>query len=480
MKLSELFLNRFLYRDSSQSSETQDSAFVSADSSTPSAPSVAAGGAAQDINTSNVFINGGQLEPGTIPQTTLDVSNWGWGQTCVFSSSSATVVAWGTGTFTSAGGDVYSISAGNTGTMAAKTYIYLDLNVSETVYQVTTTSANAVGVGKVLIAVAQNASSGNATFNLSEATQIVGDNILANSINASKIVTGQLIVGTNVGLGTAQDSSGVTTIIGNTVTTGFVNALSITAGSVAAENITGTTITGKTVQTSSSGIRTILDGTNDDIRFMNSGTLYARIYPYTFAGGGGMLAETNDGDTGAQLILQYGTSAGASLIYNGAGLFIDDNSDASFSGAIISVRSITPAANDTYYCGSSSKCWTSVYTYNIVDASGHTFDMGAGSAFRINGNSKTAIVPTSQGYKALFCVESPEVWFMDFCGEDKVLDPMFVEVTVAPYHMIKCEGNGYQVWGKRKGHETSRFDSKSKTEFIANEKFLNMNKPLSS
>ena len=38
-----------------------------------------------------------------------------------------------------------------------------------------------------------------------------------------------LVVGTNVGLGTAQDSSGVTTIIGSTVTTSFVNALEITA-----------------------------------------------------------------------------------------------------------------------------------------------------------------------------------------------------------------------------------------------------------
>lgn len=55
------------------------------------------------------------------------------------------------------------------------------------------------------------------------------------TLSAAKIVTGSLVVGTNVGIGTAQDSSGVTTIIGNTVTTGYVNALNITADSVNSE-----------------------------------------------------------------------------------------------------------------------------------------------------------------------------------------------------------------------------------------------------
>lgn len=307
---------------------------MSFDSTPPPVQGIASGGAAQDINTGNVFINGNQLEPGTVPQAELDISNWGWGQTCAFSSSSGTVVAWGLGVFKSADGTTYNISAGNTGTMAAKTYIYFDINVSTTAYQVTTTPANAVGLGKVLIAVAENATTGNATYNLSEATQIVGDNILANSINASKIVTGQLVVGTNVNLGIAQDSAGVTTIIGNTVTTGFINALSVVAGSVAAENISGTTITGKTVQTSSSGIRTVIDGGNDDIRFMNSGTLYARIYPYAFPGGGGVYLETNDGDAGAQMSLQYGNFDGAGLTYGGVGLWVTTGGDVSIDGDI--------------------------------------------------------------------------------------------------------------------------------------------------
>jgi len=68
----------------------------------------------------------------------------------------------------------------------------------------------------------------------------------------AKIKTAQiehLIVGSNVQIGTAQDAAGVTTIIGGTVTTEFINALEIHAGSVDAEDITGTYITGKTIRT---------------------------------------------------------------------------------------------------------------------------------------------------------------------------------------------------------------------------------------
>lgn len=134
--------------------------------------------------------------------------------------------------------------------------------------------------------------------NLSDAesavTTIVGNTVTTQYLNAKGVITDTLVVGTNVSQGTAArvftsqpvppysigdvwtagpngdikrcktaratgsysasdwelgskytDDSGVTTIIGNTVTTGFINALNVTAASVAAENITGTKISGK-------------------------------------------------------------------------------------------------------------------------------------------------------------------------------------------------------------------------------------------
>lgn len=226
MKLSELLLNRWLYKDNTQSLETKDSTAVSLDSNTPEPAAIPSGGAAQDINTGNVTINGEQITPGTIPQSVLDIANWGWGQTSAFSSASATQVNWGAGTFKSASGDTYSISSGNTGTMAAKTYIYFDVVASETTYQVTTTPGDAVGIGKVLVAVAQNGAT-SATYNLNEATQIVGDNILANTINATKMNVGQL------------------------------SAISADLGS-----ITAGTITGATLRTAATGERVVITGSS--------------------------------------------------------------------------------------------------------------------------------------------------------------------------------------------------------------------------
>jgi hypothetical protein len=130
MQLSELYLNRYLYKEG-QDTATQDSAYVSSNQTTPQS-FVSAGAGAVDINTGNVTINGGM--------------------------------------------------------------------------------------------------------------------ITANTIQANAIITGSLIVGTNVAIGTAQDAAGVTTIVGNTVTTGYVNALNITAQYVVASiSISSPTITGGTI-----------------------------------------------------------------------------------------------------------------------------------------------------------------------------------------------------------------------------------------
>jgi hypothetical protein len=331
MKLSELFLNRFLYRDNAQSLETKDSAFLSLDSTPEEPAAIPSGGAAQDINTGNVTIDGSQLTPGTIPQTTLDVSNWGWGQTCAFSSTDLDTVSWGSGVFTSAGGETYAISAGNTGNMSAKNYIYLDLNVSDTVYQKTTTPADAVGIGKVLIAVAQNAAV-SATFALSEATQIVGDNIIANTINASKLNVGQL--------------SAITADFG-TMTSG--------------------TIIGATIKTSSSGER--VEISNDEVRsYDSSGVLRAQL------SGTSLFFNNSSGDdvgyvigTGsiigvlASQINGSATLGGAGT--GGASLTISGNTFFTASGAAdenITYKDIRPITNNSIECGTSSYKWYNV------------------------------------------------------------------------------------------------------------------------
>ena len=232
MKLTELLLNRFLYKES-QTVETLDAETESASSLPEDVPSVPAGSAAIDINTGAIPVDSNKLF-GPIPQTTLDISNLGWTNTCVFSSTDLNTVSWTSGTFLSASGVPYSISAGNTGNMSAKTYVYLDINISQTAYQISTNHNAALGVGRVLIAVCQN-DTASATYALVETTQIVGDNILANSINASKMNVGQL--------------SAITADIG-----------SITAG----------TLTGTLIQTSATGQRVVIDGASNSLSFYNA------------------------------------------------------------------------------------------------------------------------------------------------------------------------------------------------------------------
>ena len=138
---------------------------------------------------------------GLIAQANLNVADRGWSQTSAFSVTDADTVAWGAGTFTSADGTAYSIGVGNTGNMAAKTYIYLDTAISTTAYQTTTTSTTAVGAGKVLIAIAQNGT-GEATFQVLsgqgglniDAANIVALSITANEIAASTITSGKMSV----------------------------------------------------------------------------------------------------------------------------------------------------------------------------------------------------------------------------------------------------------------------------------------------
>jgi hypothetical protein len=111
---------------------------------------------------------------------------------------------------------------------------------------------------------------------------------------------------------------------------------------------------------------------------------------------------------------------------------------------------------------------TNQITGNHIVLSG---SMNLNGTLLVNSVPKTAIVPSSEGYKTLYTNESPDVWFMDFCESKETIDPMFLEVTNPPYHFIKCEDGEYQVWGKRKGFETTRFEPKTKEQFDKNNDF---------
>jgi len=160
------------------------------------------------VTATNITITGGSilssLLSGLIGLSNLNVAAQGWTQTSAFSVLDLNTVQWGAGTFTTSGGTSYSIGAGNTGNMVARTFIYLDIGVSTTAYQVTTTASTAVGAGKVLVATAINGAVepsfevfsgiGGANFDGSQivAASITGNEVAANTITAGNLSVSQL------------------------------------------------------------------------------------------------------------------------------------------------------------------------------------------------------------------------------------------------------------------------------------------------
>ncbi len=91
-------------------------------------------------------------------------------------------------------------------------------------------------------------------------------------------------------------------------------------------------------------------------------------------------------------------------------------------------------------------------------------------------STKTAIVPTSQGFNAVYAVEAPEVWFFDFAPDKDHIDPLFLEVTEGEMKTLKTEEGEILVFRRRAGHADKRFTPKTAEQFEKNEKFLRMSK----
>ncbi len=245
------------------------------------------------VTATNITISGGSVVTsvlsGLVSLANTNVAAQGWTQTCAFSVTDADTVAWGAGTFRTAGGTSYSIGAGNTGNMAAKTYIYLDIGVSTTAYQTTTTATTAVGAGKVLVAVAQNGT-GEATFSILDGGGI--------NINATSIVAGSIVAAN---------------IAAATITGSLIAADTITGSNIAAATITATELSVSELSAISADLGDITAGT---IVFPSGGFLRSGQTAYD-TGTGFYLG--NDAGTPK---FSIGNSAGNKLTWNGTTLSI--------------------------------------------------------------------------------------------------------------------------------------------------------------
>ena len=278
------------------------------------------------------------VEGKIVPLSGSEPSILGWQMDLTFSSSDADTVAWTSGTITLTEGTTYSISAGNTGNMTALTYIYLSKSTSLTVLQKTTTASSAVGLGKILVAVAENNAGSDATFQVfggKGGSLFKAANIAANCITANEIVA-------------------------NTITT---SELSATA-------INGMTITGSTIQTAATGYRTRMTSANG-VEFMNGGTQKGIIYTdasyslilksyddvHFFSGANWMGAFTgNSLDLPSNNRIAF--ASGTNLIDNGSYWRLDRGGE--FNG------NVEPDSDNDWKCGGSSRRWSEGWYEDIT------------------------------------------------------------------------------------------------------------------
>lgn len=401
------------------------------------------------------------VDGGIIQTQGVAVGLKSWVHNIVFSATDQDTAAWASGTIYFGDGSSKAINAGNTGNITEKTYVYYD----GTSILKKTTSADFLDDSYILLATIEEGGAGEkCIITVSQlpsgtisAEQVVtgflsADRIDAGVITADKLFSSYIEVG-----GAAGDvNAGVTTISGGKITANSIeadrlnvstlSAISANIGTITAGTITGITITGALLRTASSGRRIEID---DDlvsdipaIRFVDTGGFSAYIY--------------EDGD----------------VIVEGANL--RTISDFTPDEAII-VRNDKRIKFRNTSGGIGAEIWydtnMDLQLKNHDDGSHlYLFTTGAGRV-KINGITKTAIMATLRGYRELYCIESPEVWFMDFCESKDKIDSLFLEVTEGEKKFIKVENGGYQVWRRRKGFGKLRFEEKTEKEYHKNNLF---------
>lgn len=303
---------------------------------------------------SDMTITGGSVATSTlnglVALANENIAAQGWTNTCVFSATDYRIVAWAAGAITTAAGTVYTIVGGNTGNMAAQTYIYLDIAVSTTVLQTTTTAATAIGSGKILVATAVNNSDTTSKAQYQVFGGVGGVRLFVDNISANSASTNEFV----------SNSAQLADLV---VTNAKINSLSVdklTSDTIASKQITlgllGTTDdcyinSGKTDFTNAqTGFILGVDNSDSDLPkfYIGTSTSY-----FNFDG-------VNSDATGFRYIQQFTAgetiSAGKIVCYKKAILDSVVSADCSTStdAPTTNFDSGDPASGLTYKCGTSA------------------------------------------------------------------------------------------------------------------------------
>ena len=184
-------------------------------------------------------------------------------------------------------------------------------------------------------------------------------------------VSGDIKISPNGILGRNKDGDTTFSINGTTGDATFGGTLvaasgtfgTVTAGILSGVEISGSTITGGTIQTAYTGDRIIMNGSTNSLEFNNSASLYAEINPYTLYQAGSPIGYGINIETGGN----YATTPAQLNIYEGTSgnTFSSITSDfIDLDGTTFSMD-IIPLTGNSYNLGSASYRYNNIYTNSI-------------------------------------------------------------------------------------------------------------------
>jgi hypothetical protein len=249
------------------------------------------------------------------------------------------------------------------------------------------------------------------------------------SVDAEKITAGTI----------SADRIGATSITADKIDVSSLSVISADIGTITSGDLTGITIIGGTIRSASSGSRVELTASPNAMIVYDGGTQRFIFDPDGF--------RINNG-TMHLMTLDFETFKGSFFRYSGTIVRFQSGGTTDFI-----IANIT-AGGDIQF----------------VAADGE-ININASGTVRVNGVTKTAILPTSKGYRSLYCLESPDVWFMDFAKSEKNIDPLFLEVTEREKNILKTDQGELLIFRKRKGCAKKRFENKTFEQFDRNNNF---------
>jgi hypothetical protein len=263
------------------------------------------------------------------------------------------------------------------------------------------------------------------------------------------------------------------------------------------------------IKVENSANQLIIQEDNLGIHFYNSsGEEIVRIDDlglHNYNGSGTVLTEMLAGGFFAYgaSALQFKSTAGSGstigIIGDSSGVFLvaaDNNNQIDIAGYPVNIASLS---GDTAIYGDNITLNPNVGSGGYVKMYGQQFFLGGTTnttiglsgttpILSVDGHTKTAIVPTSKGYRALYTNESPEVYFCDFVRGTKKrkfpkfwefeykldYDPLFLEtVEGEPYIIETTDKHIFQVWFHRKGYRNVRMEEKTQEQFERNNQMWN-------